>query len=87
MASEGLEIGMVLLPGCRCRCGHEWFPRNRQERPRVCPKCKSYNWDFPRLEGNPSATKEPPRTEKPMPEWNRPAPSSHDESRGEVEAA
>jgi hypothetical protein len=30
--------------GCRCRCGHEWITRDR-ERPRVCPKCKSANWD------------------------------------------
>jgi predicted Zn-ribbon and HTH transcriptional regulator len=39
------EIGMVMLPGCRCRCGHEWLPRPMGERPRVCPKCKSANWD------------------------------------------
>ena len=32
----------------RCRCGHEWVPRNKGERPRVCPKCKSANWDKPR---------------------------------------
>ncbi len=33
----------------RCRCGHEWVPRNlySNERPRVCPKCKSPNWDRP----------------------------------------
>jgi hypothetical protein len=30
--------------GCRCRCGHEWITRD-QERPRVCPKFKSANWD------------------------------------------
>ena len=39
------EIGMVQLLGCRCRCGHEWLPRERSEKPRVCPKCKSANWD------------------------------------------
>ena len=38
-------IGMVLLLGCRCRCGHEWLPRNAADKPRVCPKCKSPNWD------------------------------------------
>jgi predicted Zn-ribbon and HTH transcriptional regulator len=32
----------------RCRCGHEWVPRNKGERPRVCPKCKSPNWDKPK---------------------------------------
>ena len=25
------------------RCGHEW--PSKQERPRVCPKCKSPYWD------------------------------------------
>lgn len=39
------EIGMVPLIGCRCRCGHEWLPRDRDDKPRVCPKCKSPNWD------------------------------------------
>ena len=31
----------------RCRCGHEWVPNDLRsgERPRVCPKCKSPNWD------------------------------------------
>ena len=41
------QTGEVLLKGCRCRCGHEWLPRNRSERPRVCPRCKSPNWDRP----------------------------------------
>ena len=31
----------------KCRCGYEWFPRRRGERPRVCPHCKSANWDRP----------------------------------------
>ena len=33
----------------RCRCGHEWVPSDLRstERPRVCPKCKSPNWDRP----------------------------------------
>ena len=42
------EIGVVFLRGCRCRCGHEWLPRDKTEHPRVCPKCKSPNWDLPR---------------------------------------
>lgn len=45
------EIGVVQLLGCRCRCGHEWLPRDGawpQERPRVCPKCKTPNWDRPK---------------------------------------
>jgi predicted Zn-ribbon and HTH transcriptional regulator len=44
---EEKAIGMVPLPGCRCRCGHEWLPRD-SEKPRVCPKCKSPNWDRPK---------------------------------------
>ena len=38
----------VTVLSCRCRCGHEWIARER-ERPRVCPKCKSPNWDRPKL--------------------------------------
>ncbi len=38
----------VLIEGCRCRCGHEWIPHNMDEKPRVCPKCKSANWDRPK---------------------------------------
>ena len=46
-------IGVVDLKGCRCRCGHEWLPHGNNEpegfeRPRVCPKCKSANWDRPK---------------------------------------
>jgi predicted Zn-ribbon and HTH transcriptional regulator len=43
------QIGMVQLLGCRCRCGHEWLPRDKAEKPRVCPKCKSPNWDREKL--------------------------------------
>lgn len=41
---------MVLLEGCRCRCGHEWLPRVKGERPAVCPKCKTPRWDKPKRE-------------------------------------
>ena len=41
------KLGMVMLLGARCRCGHEWLPRG-EEKPRVCPKCKSANWDQPK---------------------------------------
>lgn len=27
-------------------CNHEWVPRS-DRRPRVCPKCKRYDWDTP----------------------------------------
>lgn len=29
------------------RCGHEWEPATA-DRPKSCPKCKSYYWDQPR---------------------------------------
>jgi len=48
MTKESKEIGVVTLAGCRCRCGHEWRPREMSEKPRVCPKCKSPNWDRPK---------------------------------------
>ena len=39
----------VKIWGYRCeRCEHEWRPRNIDEPPRVCPKCKSPYWDLPR---------------------------------------
>lgn len=46
--TEDKTLGMVSLLGSRCRCGHEWLPRDG-ERPRVCPRCKSPNWDRPKL--------------------------------------
>lgn len=30
---------------CTCdKCGYGWTPNNRIA-PKVCPKCKSYNWN------------------------------------------
>jgi len=30
---------------CNCKhCGHSWIKRTL-EKPKVCPKCKSYNYD------------------------------------------
>ena len=46
---DSSTLGMVPLVGCRCRCGHEWLPRDKNEKPRVCPKCKTPNWDRPKL--------------------------------------
>jgi predicted Zn-ribbon and HTH transcriptional regulator len=38
----------IMLKGFQCeRCGHKWAPRE-EERPRVCPKCKSAYWDTAR---------------------------------------
>lgn len=35
----------ILLKGYECtRCTHQWVPRD-DEKPRVCPKCKSPYWD------------------------------------------
>lgn len=39
------ETGMVMLVVCRCRSGHDWLPRDPSEKPRVCPKCNTPNWD------------------------------------------
>ena len=37
-----------MLKGYQCECcGHQWTPRE-DERPRVCPKCKSAYWDVVR---------------------------------------
>ena len=33
------------LPRHRCqKCGHIWIPR-RDEKPAVCPECKTKHWD------------------------------------------
>ena len=50
MSNTAKEEGSTFkVTAYRCRCGHEWVPAEfRQvERPRVCPKCKSANWDRP----------------------------------------
>ena len=42
-----------LVTAYRClRCGHEWVPMNlhQKEQPRMCPRCKTVNWDRPRKE-------------------------------------
>jgi len=30
------------------RCEHEWLPRDTEQEPRFCPKCKSPYWNRPR---------------------------------------
>ena len=37
----------ITIEGCE-RCGYKWIPRNKEENPRVCPKCKSPYWDKPK---------------------------------------
>lgn len=41
--------GTFKVTAYRCRCGHEWVRKDlhQTEPPRVCPKCKSPNWDRP----------------------------------------
>jgi transcriptional regulator len=53
MAKSAPPLGIVDLKGCRCRCGHVWLPRIRNEddtfgRPATCPSCKSPLWDRPK---------------------------------------
>lgn len=53
MPKASKELGIVQLLGCRCRCGHIWLPRIRNdddtfERPATCPACKSPLWDRPK---------------------------------------
>ena len=39
----------ITVMGCSCdRCGHEWIPRDYENDPAVCPKCKSPYWNKPR---------------------------------------
>jgi len=39
----------LVVWGYRCeRCGHEWVPRDKEQEPKVCPKCKSPYWNRPR---------------------------------------
>ena len=47
--AESRRYGTFQVTAYRCRCGHEWVPKKLRnaERPRVCPKCKSANWDKP----------------------------------------
>lgn len=39
----------VFILGNVCyRCKHKWVQRNKNEKPAVCPKCKSPYWDKPK---------------------------------------
>lgn len=38
--------------GYECeRCDWKWIPRDKNTKPKVCPKCKSAYWDRPRKGG------------------------------------
>ena len=46
-------MAKVELIGFLCeRCGHTWIPRDKEQEPRVCPKCKSPYWNRPRRTPN-----------------------------------
>lgn len=43
-------MGEITLKGYECeRCGHKWVPRD-EEKPTVCPKCKSPYWNRPKTD-------------------------------------
>jgi hypothetical protein len=43
----------ITVMGFRCeRCGNEWIPRDIDQEPRNCPKCKSPYWNRPRKGGS-----------------------------------
>ena len=49
----------ITVMGYRCeRCSHEWIPRDVEQEPAVCPKCKSPYWNRPRKSGESMLTYE-----------------------------
>jgi predicted Zn-ribbon and HTH transcriptional regulator len=53
MIKEKEEYGHEInIKGNRCyRCGHIWIQRE-EDKPAVCPKCKSPYWDKPKTKFN-----------------------------------
>ena len=46
-------MAKIELIGFLCeRCGHTWIPRDKEQEPRVCPKCKSPYWNRPKRPQN-----------------------------------
>lgn len=43
------HMGKIKVDAYKCeRCGHIWVPRNYNNEPKVCPKCKSPYWNMPK---------------------------------------
>lgn len=44
------HMATITITGYLCdRCGHQWVPRgDPEQKPLVCPKCKSPYWNVPR---------------------------------------
>ena len=50
-AKEVLQMAeiKITLKGFKCeRYKHEWIPRNKEDIPIICPKCKSPYWNKPK---------------------------------------
>lgn len=47
---SGMKLVELWVWFCE-RCDHLWLPRNQEQKPKVCPKCKSPYWDTPRRNG------------------------------------
>lgn len=44
-----LALVPITVMGYRCeRCSHEWIPKDYEQEPAVCPKCKSPYWNKPK---------------------------------------
>ncbi len=60
----GMAKVMLTVEGYRCeRCAHEWIPRDKEQEPVICPKCKSPYWNKPRKNAEPASSK-PARSAK-----------------------
>jgi len=49
------------------RCQHEWIPRNEEELPKICPKCKTLKWNDRLKVVTPGLIVQEPATLKPEP--------------------
>ena len=63
-------MAYVKLDGFLCeRCSHRWIPKQPGlPEPKVCPRCKSYQWNSPRMR--------PPKAD-PYRKRPDPGPQSH----------